>query len=789
MRSIGFALIVVCLTVTPLFAKPPTTAPASQLTRTIALQVVDEATKAPLPGASVSLWYDGAPARPEKREADANGQVRVELGAENWGFTARAIAPQHVQIDVSWSSDGFAPAPPAEQVTIALPRGVRIGGVVQDESGRPVADASVMLNLWPRSFKGAYPGEPYVNMAEHKVRTDRDGHWTCDNAPADADVNVITVEHPDFFPTQGFPKPDHDELVAGKATVTVKKGIELTGHVADDAGKPIAGAQVQHDPGERPPGPMRESAADGAFRFEQVRPGFCFLLVRAKGFAPQLLQPTVEPGKPLEVKMKRSKLVRGRVTDVKGNALPAARIRVNGIGKLEQSPLYAEGVDADGRFAVDADEAEPLTAFVDCDGFAAVSHVKLNADTEHGFKLSRPFKIFGEVLDADTKKPVEHCSIDEAVDGPADEPVWSGGANRQTRNGRYLFSYFESRPYARMRFRAPGYEPVISQVFEYPEGTTRYDITMRRTGGDASAVIRGIVNTPDGKPARGVTVLLLGDSGSVRVQGTPSLHLSTSAPNVKTEDDGTFALDRPEGNFRVFAISDAGFVETDEMGLQPPTQLALEEWSRIAGEVHLGDQAGARQLVLVRPQRWGADEYPRIGFDWFIFTDAKGQFTVDHVPPGPVLIGRANPACNLEFSGSNEQQLVTVAPGETTTVSIGGSGRRVVGKLALPDSLKGASRLYGRLAELRSRELDENEQPKRFARFDLESDGSFHIDNVDPGEYVLVVTLREPPQVGEGIDSTPILGTARADVVIEPPKPGATTQPQTLPPIPVKLAK
>jgi hypothetical protein len=183
-------------------------------------RVVDESTKAPLAGSSVSLWYDAAAVRPENRVADANGEVGVELGPENWSFTARAIAPQHVQVDVSWNSDGFTPAPPTDEVTIALPHGVRIGGVVQDEAGRPVADASVMLNLWARSFTKAYPGEPYVNMTEHTVRTDRDGRWTCDNAPADADLNVISVEHPDFFPSQQFPKPDHDELSAGKATVS-----------------------------------------------------------------------------------------------------------------------------------------------------------------------------------------------------------------------------------------------------------------------------------------------------------------------------------------------------------------------------------------------------------------------------------------------------------------------------------------------------------------------------------------------------------------------------------------
>ena len=104
--------------------------------------------------------------------------------------------------EVSWEE---TPKPLPDTYVLKVPRGSRIGGVVQDESGQPVAGAGIQVSFYGtgdssgREFQRERPG---LLNDDTVATTDSAGRWTFGSCSSNGDF-YITVHHPGF-PTASF---------------------------------------------------------------------------------------------------------------------------------------------------------------------------------------------------------------------------------------------------------------------------------------------------------------------------------------------------------------------------------------------------------------------------------------------------------------------------------------------------------------------------------------------------------------------------------------------------------
>src|SRR5205085_1609251 len=106
-----------------------------------------------------------------------------------------------------------------------------------------------------------------------------------------------------------------------------------------------------------------------------------------------------------------------------------------------------------------------------------------------------------------------------------------------------------------------------------------------------------------------------------------------------------------------------GFVRVDEPTFRASRQLVLEPWDSVKGQVRAGDAPYARGLLVVKVIS-NDEQDTRVEFEFNAMTNAQGDFALDRVPAGKLLIARPNPNNNLEVAGSNAQAFVEVNPGQ-----------------------------------------------------------------------------------------------------------------------------
>ena len=104
--------------------------------RALTLEIVDGEDKSPLRGASVWAQLNWRQPRIIQGTADEEGHYTIDLPGREVSFLRVAVAhPGFAPLEVVWVEREPIP----ESYTVALERGVPIGGTVRDEQGQPVA--------------------------------------------------------------------------------------------------------------------------------------------------------------------------------------------------------------------------------------------------------------------------------------------------------------------------------------------------------------------------------------------------------------------------------------------------------------------------------------------------------------------------------------------------------------------------------------------------------------------------------------------------------------------------
>ncbi len=296
------------------------------------------------------------------------------------------------------------------------------------------------------------------------------------------------------------------------------------------------------------------------------------------------------------------------------------------------------------------------------------------------------------------------------------------------------------------------------------------------------ATLKGRVISPDGTPTDGAQVALRLGPGYLDGPGQKGLYATTGP-------DGSFSLRLYEAVQAVIAFSPEGIARVSLADLQASPKIQLQKWGRIDGTLLVGSHPGSNETISIGPApgssafrllhgagRW--DDSPHLYDSEQTWTDAPGRFVIERVPPAELSIelmvviangssngflGTVNVTSGVAVvtveAGAN-LGTVEVKPGETTRVTLGGTGRTVVGEFKLPreetnhfDSMRlefllsSFDKLQAQMRELKTdqerlafSQTDEYVRAERQARgvpVAVSSDGSFRLEDVLPGTYKL----------------------------------------------------
>jgi RNA polymerase sigma factor (sigma-70 family) len=195
-----------------------------------------------------------------------------------------------------------------------------------------------------------------------------------------------------------------------------------------------------------------------------------------------------------------------------------------------------------------------------------------------------------------------------------------------------------------------------------------------------TSTVAGVVKSAAGEPVAGARVQIATHSNNVRVyDDKPS-----GARQSLTADDGYFTFDIGGAPCYVVVTHELGYAQvTREQLAAAEGVVTLQPWGRVEGVAKIGDQPVPRARVAIqRSPMWDYPYSTMLHHYAETTADEQGRFVFDRVASGDTWVSR------LELSPAQHHALVRfteVAAGKTAGVNLGGGGRAVVGRLALPE--------------------------------------------------------------------------------------------------------
>jgi len=457
---------------------------ASMLTGT----VVDTEGK-PVPNATVELVSQIHEAQATTTSDEGTFELQVD---EAGAYRLRAREPQLGQVTKEVTA-------PAQDIVLKL-----------DAMGRIEVHVTADKNPVKGAYVSVYGTGPSADDSGSAVSDER---GLARLAGLQGGSYMVNVEQAGFQRVT----PQMVKLQAGgkaEVTIALERGVDISGRVVDESGRPVANADVHTVGGEvkAPEGQGDLEVAanafsdeNGDFKLEGLKPGQTYsIAATAEDRATKAAVKVKAPGSGVTLKVEPLPGVKGRVIDEAGS--PVAAFRIDG----------REFDTTDGRFTIgrEADPEGKIYLNVDAEGFETLTVDKPFAEDLGDLRLKKAPLLRGLVVDA-SGQPVSGAEVtcDQCID-----TTTSGS------DGAFTLSVSQDSP-----------EPTITASRLNHRGKTKL------TGKAASVTVKleppvrveGIVKDPSGRPVQArITVREINGAAEERLDSGP---------------DGKFELDVPEG--------------------------------------------------------------------------------------------------------------------------------------------------------------------------------------------------------------------------------------------------
>jgi beta-lactamase regulating signal transducer with metallopeptidase domain/thiol-disulfide isomerase/thioredoxin len=800
-------------------ADPPKAGPSKPLRVT----VLDAETGQPISGASIiagynrNVTFNGPP--PLFRTDSAGVAILPNMGAYNLGMGV--FAPDYAPRAVEWVWFGGQPPPvlPSEY-TIHLGRGVALGGTLQDEAGRPLANVHVAIrgicdprkdNEVPKVLE-EYPFyDPAFNAG---ATTDAQGHWSCAHFSPEMEVLQLDFQRADGafrrfhnslapwkYPPMGGGIIDLAAAERGDLLCVFGPGTDVRGQVRNVAGEPLSDIRLAETDRRHPNVTVSVSQTDAAGRFTlpDRDPHQLQLTLSGPGLAINAQIVTVAPGMPeLSLTMHPAAGLKVRTVDQAGAPIAGAEIRA-----FDPALEWVGTTDPAGRAAWAQAPVEPEVYGLSAPGYGSHSVRLAATGTEQQVVLRRgdpPGTIFTIKAVDESGHPLKTFALGVAYntmgqgmnDFDAPKTIANGAdglceAVVPMQNGGGL-SY-------RLQITSPDLEPYMSEPLR--DGPDRELSVTLHSASDARLNLR----LPDGQPAAGASVvcsdappggrswisLMLMGGGQPRVEGDHT-------KRARADDAGDVLLPDVSAEAAVVVADKKGYLITTAAALRQAREVSLLPWGKLEGTLTINDRPQAGQRLMLQPDRQTIPE--QVSFQYFVTTGANGHFAFDQVPAGNWTL-----YCTQPSQGTwpmNHPAAVEIQAGQTTRLAYGGGGRTVTGKFQVvpadaaidwkkdlgtcllshredqpPATFEGPDyQDYLRQDDLNDAYRKALSRPRPTRAEDtfqpeIDENGNFRIGGVPPGSYTLEVELVRSTLEGRQWNNTR-LGTLKRSVIVPP---------------------
>ncbi len=695
-------------------------------------------------------------------------KYKITLPAATRALLLEAKAPHHVPSMATWRDDELD-TDLGDTFEFRMVKGTEISGRVVDEQGDPIEGATVFVLDSTGTQDRVRPQEA---VRDYPVKTGVDGRWVCDVLPKEASEILLELTHPDYISDSNYGETASrvpvNQLRSGTHQMVMKKGVAVTGRVVDSERKPVVGAMVYQ--GSDRPGsdfPATKTDASGEFTFEHSKLGTMVLTVVAKGLAPDLkvIQVTPEMDE-VKFRLEPGKTLRLRAVGPDGEPLSGVYVGADtwrGHRSLTDAEIPRETND-DGVYIWDNAPSDEVEFALLATGFLDKRQYKLTArEEEYTVRFIRPLTVTGSVVNAKTKEPVEVFEVIQGIKLEQGDTIhWERNRSKLGNAGTYQsrFDY----PYLGhlVRIEAPGYEPVVSRVFQSDEGTVTLDFELNPV-----PAVKGIVKTADGQPVAGAQVVLATADRRVVVENGRLTDVDRQTVAI-SDADGKFELPSSAEAFNLLFLNEFGATTIASDEFRTGQTVELLPWASVSGTVMIGSRAAAQTSVSLSV----LDPTP---IDPIMFqisdrteTDDHGHFSFSRVLPDSECLVVRDISIDPRYPIPTHRQWFTTKPGQNIEVNIGGTGRLVVGHATIPKTIAkyhwGICVIMPDLENYQFPEgVDEMSREERQVWFDKWSrteegvaynkkswqsfavvvgdDGRFRIEDIPSGDYTLSLSI------------------------------------------------
>jgi protocatechuate 3,4-dioxygenase beta subunit len=394
-------------------------------------KVLDAQTGTPLVAAKVVVTEDALSSLPVARDATTDGSFAIE-GLRALPHRLFVTAPGYVAI----AGETLVPGGAARELRLA--RSATLAGLVVDERGEPVAQASLEVTGTtdrgePLRVSPELPGQlgtglpapatpppagdnlgvtgsvvpriPLTPTSEPMslapaLQTDRAGCFEITGVPAGK--AQLLVRRPGYALARSSTLQVHEGARLSDLRITLTRGAVVNGRVEDGRGFPVAGVRVTLAAAADPWPRVTVSHEDGGFVFEAVPLGKATLqaLPLREAVAERELELTGARGPEVVLQLSsESRTLLGRVLDPRGFPIEAAVVRVQGQG-AHAATVRSTVSAPDGTFEASGLPSPPFFVFVEHPAYAPVRQVSEAPHQKLSVTLRAGALVTGLVQDA-----------------------------------------------------------------------------------------------------------------------------------------------------------------------------------------------------------------------------------------------------------------------------------------------------------------------------------------------------------------------------------------------------
>jgi beta-lactamase regulating signal transducer with metallopeptidase domain/thiol-disulfide isomerase/thioredoxin/uncharacterized GH25 family protein len=753
---------------------PTTDHPGFPTNGSMRIRVTDEAGRpVPLAGVLVGVWTQEQFTPKNRRyTCDDQGVVTVDLPKSLWLLRLWATKKGYCKEFQNFETDARVhELKIPDEFTFHMLKETTLSGTVKNEEGKPVQGARVEC-FYERN---GYP-EPDPTV------TDAGGRWKFDKLRPGFKIQ-IRATHADYVGHEMSNEPRNENKLTLQATETqlppivLRHGTRAVVKVTDPAGRPVEGAVVLcgNDQYFRLSENVR-TEADGTCRLPAFAAGPMPVTILAKGWMPDSRKVEIGPKMgPVAFELKSGKRLRIRFVDRSGAPIPKVFAPIEqwrGVRHLLFNRSGETKIDipetADKRGVLEWSWApdDPITFNIMQSGFASITRTITADDNEHVVAMDPVLRITGVVKDAATNRMFDNFLVIPILYFQPGRPYLDRTrAQKQTR-GRFGMQFDRTDAEHGLQVEAPGYQTFrLRQSYRVGVGDLTYSVSLK-----PGKRYTGRVLDADGRPVKGARVGV-----ASRVEQLSS-EILTDQPQgerssycVTTDADGSFEIPSHIDRYALAVVASAGFAEVERPANETPGEIRLKHWARVTGRLVQSGKPVPNCEIFLNPIRTNGDDAPRTLVHWTTTSANDGSFTFERVPPIPCYVeawlhwGRPSPL------KSSRSLPLSLSPGETADITLGGPGNDVTGLLVAENQPPGFDYHFALNylvakrpgieppAFLASKGFDwhkgwsdswRNSPEGRAYLATLhtwfvkpEPDGRFHISGVEPGEYDFAVNL------------------------------------------------